>query len=218
VLPHRRREPRVLPQRLQRRRYPGVVQHSPGGVGESVREAEQGGDHDGVRGTDPGAEQVLLTWWPQQPQRGWRLGFFFFQVGDQAVQPHGQEADPFQQPRQALRDHRRRVPAPPAARHGRRPGKHRPRFYDGAELQHPRQQDSYRPQGPGLLRDGVPARLRRPVVAAPGAWARPRGRGGAGRGARRWRWAKVEELQAGEIPHQRGLRHRDPGGAPDRAG
>lgn len=26
VLPHRRREPRVLPQRLQRRRYPGVVQ------------------------------------------------------------------------------------------------------------------------------------------------------------------------------------------------
>ncbi|ONM10187.1 Globulin-2 [Zea mays] len=50
------------------------------------------------------------------------------------------------------------------------------------------------------------------------AWARPRGRGGAGRGARRWRWAKVEELQAGEIPHQRGLRHRDPGGAPDRAG
>ncbi|ONM10192.1 Globulin-2 [Zea mays] len=64
----------------------------------------------------------------------------------------------------------------------------------------------------------APARLRRPVVAAPGAWARPRGRGGAGRGARRWRWAKVEELQAGEIPHQRGLRHRDPGGAPDRAG
>lgn len=97
-------------------------------MGESVREAEQGGDHDGVRGTDPGAEQVLLTWWPRQPRRGWRLGFFFFfQVGDQTVQPHGQEADPFQQPRQALRDHRRRVPAPPAARHGRRPGKHRPR-------------------------------------------------------------------------------------------